>query len=346
MKRLLIITQRVDESDDLLGFFVSWIRLFAQHFSQVSVITLAKGDYDLPHNVHVYSLGKEKGDSKFIQAIRFLRLLAHLTPEHDAVFAHMSPIFAIVAWPFAAFSGARLVLWYLHRSLTLRLRLATFLSDAVVTADAASLTLKSKKVIAVGHGIDIERFAAPRDWSLAVARPLRILSVGRLAPIKDFVSLIRAAAVLRDRQIPIEVRIVGRALQPSHQAYEQKLLALVSELALQDIVSFVGFVPYRDMPMQYWWADVVVGGTPRGGIDKVLLEAMAAGCIVLTSNDVMRPYLEPYSDQLLYAHGDAEALANQIAGLSQHALISEAMATSVRQHHDAAQTIRRISEIL
>ncbi len=346
MKRLLIITQRVDETDDLLGFFVSWVREFSRHFEEVSVITLATGHYTLPSHVHVYSLGKERGASKLLQALRAIKLLFQLTPEHDAVFAHMSPIFAILAWPFTFLFHKRLVLWYLHRSNTFRLRLALRLSHTLVTADAESLTIRSPKIVAVGHGIDAARFAGVRDWSDVASRPLHIIGVGRLAPIKDFETLIRAAALLKERNVPVQVRIVGRALQATHRAYASHLRALVDQWGVQDIISFVGFVPYRDMPAHYRWADVAIGGTPRGGIDKVLLEAMAAGCIVLSSNDVMHRYLEPYADRLIFSHGNAVALTEAIAGLSDHAVMSAAMVLNVRRYHDLTATVAKISALL
>ena len=72
MNRIVIITQDVDEQSDVLGFFVAWIRAFAQRVERVDVITLAKGTYALPANVFVHSLGKEWGSSKIIQAMRYV----------------------------------------------------------------------------------------------------------------------------------------------------------------------------------------------------------------------------------------------------------------------------------
>ena len=69
--KLLITTQIVDENSPLLGFFVGWIKEFAVHFDQVHVICLQKGTYDLPGNVHVYSLGKEEGESDLKYIVRF-----------------------------------------------------------------------------------------------------------------------------------------------------------------------------------------------------------------------------------------------------------------------------------
>ncbi|MEX2033097.1 MAG: hypothetical protein WD889_00860, partial [Candidatus Colwellbacteria bacterium] len=124
MKNLLIITQKVDESDDLLGFFVDWIREFSKNFGEVFVITLAKGSYELPPNVHVFSLGKEKGGSRISRIFGFYGLLFKTMPKVGGVFAHMSPVFAIASWPLAVIYRKRIVLWYLHRSVTVRLRVA------------------------------------------------------------------------------------------------------------------------------------------------------------------------------------------------------------------------------
>lgn len=345
-KSLLIITQKVDETDDLLGFFVAWIAEFARHFDRIDVIALGAGSYALPGNVQVYSLGKEQGVSKWRQAWRMAILLWRYTPWNGGVFCHMSPVFAILAWPLAVARGARLMMWYLHRSTTLRLRLAALLVHRIVTADVASLTFASKKIVSVGHGIDTTRFASARDWPSIDSRPLHILSVGRLSPIKDFGTLIHTAGRLGEHGVALEVRIVGRAVMPGDQTYAMTLRELAEHLKIDDLITFVGFVPYREMPVQYAWADIVVGCTPPGGIDKALLEAMAAGCVVMTSNTVMKKYLEPFGHQLIFPHGDSLALAAHIQADGDWKKISDAMITSVRSHHNLATTIQRITEFL
>ena len=61
--KLLICTQKVDTNDDNLGFFHDWIKEFARHCEKVTVICLYKGEYGLPKNVIVKSLGKENTHS-------------------------------------------------------------------------------------------------------------------------------------------------------------------------------------------------------------------------------------------------------------------------------------------
>lgn len=346
MKRLVVVTQKVDETDDLLGFFVGWLREFALHFDRVDVITLGKGEYQLPDNVYIYSLGKERSSSKIFWLPKMKWLLLKYTRGASGVFCHMSPIFAVIAWPFARMFGAKLVLWYLHRSVTLKLRLALRMVDTLVTADEESLNIESPKIVATGHGIDIKRFSIPDRTFDMSDRPLHVLSVGRLAPIKDFGTLIEAAALLKERDVPVRVRIVGRALQPEHEREEKRLRKLVMERDVSDIVEFVGFVPYRDMPEQYRWADIVVGGTPKGGLDKAVLEGMAAGCVPLTSNMAMRETLKGYAADLLYDHGEDHDLADKLVSIRDREQLSVVMSERVREDHGLEGTVRDISQLL
>lgn len=345
-KRLIVIAQSVDENDDHRGFFIDWLKEFAKRFDEVSVIAVIEGAYTLPSNVRVYSLGKERGVSKFGQAVRFYRYLVRLLPGSSGIFAHASPIFIILSWPLAVVYRTNMVLWYLHRSNTFKLRLAMRMCDHLVTADVESLTIQSPKIITIGHGIAMERFATSDRTFDITNRALHLLSVGRLSPIKDFSTFIRAIGLLRDGGIHIEARIVGQANLPEHQIEEQRLRELVRTLHLEDMIRFVGSVPYRDMPAQYQWADVVVGCTPHGGIDKTLLEGMAAGCVVVTSNDVMRRYLEPYADALVFPYGDAERLAHAIRSLHDPVSIGKVMIANVRQYHRLDAAIERISALL
>lgn len=61
----MIVTQKVDVNDPILGFFHRWVEEFAKHFERITVICLQKGEYNLPANVKVFSLGKEESNFQF-----------------------------------------------------------------------------------------------------------------------------------------------------------------------------------------------------------------------------------------------------------------------------------------
>lgn len=354
MKNLLIITQKVDENDDLLGFFAAWLKEFSKHFDKVFVITLAKGEYKLPDNVFVYSLGKEKGSSKFLRIVRFYAYLFKLTPQSRGIFAHMSPIFAISSWPVALLFNKKVFLWYLHRSLTFRLKVAERLCSKIFTADKDSLTLKSKKIIEVGHGIDFERFRINRPIGqispISPIGPIRILSVGRISKIKDYETLIKAAQNLKDRGLKFKVKIVGRPVMPYDFEYFEELKKLISQLGLKDSVEFTGFIPYGRIDSYYKESDIFVNLTPKGGIDKAVLEAMASGCIPFVSNEVFKKYFGESGSLLIFKHGDPEDLVEKIAGFlkmpeERMGKMMSFLEESVRKNHSVSETVNRISSL-
>ena len=58
--RLLVVTQIVDTNDSNLGFFHAWLQRIAAQVDSMIVLCLKKGEYQLPANVTVLSLGKEQ----------------------------------------------------------------------------------------------------------------------------------------------------------------------------------------------------------------------------------------------------------------------------------------------
>jgi len=57
---LLVINEKLDIDDTTLAPFHGWVAEFAKHCERVTVISLGVGRYELPGNVKVFSLGKEK----------------------------------------------------------------------------------------------------------------------------------------------------------------------------------------------------------------------------------------------------------------------------------------------
>jgi glycosyltransferase involved in cell wall biosynthesis len=347
MKNLLIITQKVDAEDDLLGFFVDWIREFSKKFDKVFVITLARGNYGLPSNVHIYSLGKERSNSKIARAFNFYRYLFRLVPKSAGIFVHMSPVFVIASWPATFIYRKKIIFWYLHRSVTMRLKIAEKLCYKIVTAAKESLNIKSKKIVETGHGINIDKFKTSRNWPTG---QLKILSVGRISKIKNYDILLKAAKTLKDGGIDFNVKIIGQPVMPPDVHYFDFLKSLKEKLNLGDTVQFAGFVPHDKIAERYKDVDIVIGLTPDGGIDKAILEGMASGCLVLTSNKACRKYFDRYADKLTFDYGNSESLVEKIISLDQlpsenKKNISDFLVHSVFDSHRLQNLIDKISSL-
>jgi glycosyltransferase involved in cell wall biosynthesis len=106
-----------------------------------------------------------------------------------------------------------------------------------------------------------------------------VLSVGSLEPGKNRARLVRALRELRDSGVDVALLVVG---QPAWRfAGDQET---VRELRMEDRVRFAGYAPLGDLPALYSAATVVALPSLYEGFGLPVLEAMACGAPVLTSN--------------------------------------------------------------
>lgn len=341
MIKLLIITQKVDQNDQLLGFFIDWLRRLAGKFNKVTVICLERGDFDLPENIEVISLGKEKGLSKIRQLVKFYKLIYQLRDRYQAVFVHMNPIWAALGGLVWRFLDKKIILWYTHKSVTWKLKIAEKFADVILTASKESFRLPSKKVIITGHGIDTELFRSPlnRQHSDGI---LKILSIGRISPVKNYECLIDAAKILRNKQINFEVTMIGETVLPSDENYRRKLEAKISQLDLGNFFSFLGKINHQGLVEYYQSHDIFVHLSRTGSLDKTILEAMASGMTVLSSNDASKAFLPP---ELIFDDHKPEELADKIVKLSEINDL-EFLRKYVVKNHNLDKLIDKINEIV
>ncbi len=309
--RLLWFNLVTDVDDSVLGFTTSWIRAVAKTVERIYVITMRAGRIEVPENVEVYSVGKEKGYSEPRRAAKFYchlwRVLRY--GQVDACFSHMIPIFSVLAAPVLKAKGIPIVTWYAHPSLTKTLKLAHELSDRVVASMATSYPYKHDKLVVVGQGIDTELF---RPDGTAPDSPPLILCVGRLSPVKDHPTLLKAIALLKERfEKPFRVVILGSPASPRDNEYVRDLQQTVEDLGLQDLVHFRAAVPMHELPIWYRRCTVHVNLTPTGSGDKVAWEAMACGRPCVVANEGFRQTLGRYEAKLLFRFGAPEPLVER-----------------------------------
>lgn len=351
--RLLVIAQKVDKNDENLGSFHRWIEEFSKNCSEVAVIANSVGKFDLPGNVIVFSLGKEKGKGRVARIVLFWYLFFQNIRKADAIFFHMIPEYILVASPVLLFFRKPSALWYVHKSVTQKLRWAERMVDWVFTASDLSFRLPSKKVLYTGHAIDTEMFRpatndSPRlSYGGAGQRPttgLRLLTVGRTSPVKDIETIIRACVVLKniwDRQWTLSV--VGGPLMPRDAQYLESLKSMVREEELEHYVHFEGARPFGEIPQLYREHDIFISMSTTGSIDKSVLEAMSSGLTVITANEAFQSLLPP---QYFLEKRSPEFLAERIKTLATENRPNGTLRGLVRQKHSLSNTIEKIVNIL
>ena len=81
---------------------------------------------------------------------------------------------------------------------------------------------------------------------------------------------------------------------------------------LQDKVLFLDPVSNDNTREYYWNSDININLTPKGGMDKVVLEGIIANSIPLTSNNTFKEIFGDYSEQLIFEYQNPIDLANKI----------------------------------
>lgn len=344
--KLLIITQKIDANDTILGFFHRWVEEFSRHCEQVTVIALGVGEYHLPENVRVLSLGKERGVSRLAYLFNFYRFILRERENYDAVFVHMNPVYAILGGFFWRVYGKKIALWYTHKHVNAKLRIAEQLAHIVLTASPESFRLASKKLRVVGHGIDTDLFAP--SVRAGTTDTLRILTVGRISPAKDYATLIRAVALLQKDGVPFSARIVGSPATEKDAVYAEGLRAEVRTNALMEQVLFSEGVHHDAVPALLGGADVFVNTSRTGSVDKAVLEAMACETPVLTSNEAFAGVLGGERARLhMFPAGDARALSQKLLHIhrltpEQRKRVSADLRAIIIKEHNLKTLITRI----
>lgn len=348
---LLVITQKVDNDDDIMGFFHGWLRELAPLVDELDVITLYRGAVDLPDNVHVYSLGKENGDPKWLWGIRFyLRLLRRL-PRADGVFCHMSPDYVLALYPLNVVFSKPVILWYAHVRVSGRAAWAARHVDRVFSPSRESFAHESGNLVEAGHGIDTKRFRPPDDSP--VAPPIELLSVNRISPVKDIDVLLEAVRVLVHEMNfhDFRVSILGGPANPEDHAYAHELEQRASSYGIEPYVNWVGSVAYREIPRHLQRSHALVRTQGGGGFSKHELEALACGVPAIVCAPVYREVYADFATSLCWKEKDPRDLAEKIRVIAnwsadERSRFSKWARNYVETHHDLKKLAQKIVDEL
>jgi glycosyltransferase involved in cell wall biosynthesis len=342
--KLLFIVRRVDKSDAVAGFAYQWINKIAGQVDRLFVICLERGDSDgLPTNVQVYSLGKEIGKNRWRELWRFAKYLSQLVPQVDGIWAHQNPEYTIIGALWARFYAKKIVSWYAHGSVNWKVRLMTALATRVATSSAEGFRLPTKKLVILHQGIDTELFS----FNPKVATDTFIITtVGRLTPSKQLETMIDLMNDSDIKSIPgVQLRIIGDIARESDRLYRQTLVERIHALALTSHVQLLPAVPNRELATVYQQADLLINCSKTGSLDKVVLEAMACGTLVLTTNVAFKQMFSHVSiDCFADSSKDLALKIQQISRLTpeERLLLQQQLRTLVVENHDLNDLVKKM----
>ena len=186
------------------------------------------------------------------------------------------------------------------------------------------LGAQPEKIRVIYNGVSAKRFYPAPDPRPATP-PLKVLSVARIDPNKDLETLLRAVHLVLSYKIPIQVKVLGSVSVP---AYNERVLALCHELALDDTVEFLGH--QSDIGDAYRDADIAVQSSVTEAFPYSVIESMMSG-IPMIATDVGGTREALGSTGILVPSRDPAQLSLGIALLAQDPALRERLGAAARE---------------
>ena len=259
------------------------------------------------------------------------QLLLPLYVKHFAIDVLHSPNFVAPALvPSCSVLTIHDMTWFshatMHRSIkslyfTRMIPLSASVSQKVITVSHASkaeilrfLPIPEYKISPVYNGVDLTLFHPVQEqsvrkmlaWRYGIPDNPFILTIGKIHPRKNVLGLVKAFGILKSRGCVHKLVVAGEILWGRNE-----LLAPIHSLGLKNDVIFTGYVQDVDLPSLYSNADVFVYPSFFEGFGLPVLEAMACGTPVITSNISSLPEVAGDAGLLIDPY-DIEALADNI----------------------------------
>ncbi|OGS34444.1 MAG: hypothetical protein A2293_15260 [Elusimicrobia bacterium RIFOXYB2_FULL_49_7] len=312
--RILLINFEMNEDSGVLAWQAHVAYSLAQKSEFVLVLTEKPGRYEKLSNMEVevvpkrpYGIPRKLG-SRWLFALN----VALLCRRHriDACFIHMNYTWSYVLYPVFKLLGIPVLTWYAHGRVSNALRATLFCSSRVVTSTPEGFRIRSPKVRVIGQGINTSLFKPSVEEK---AGKHDLIYVGRVSRRKRIELLISVMQLLTadPHTSRIKLKIIGPLLTGDDIIYERELRSQITRFALQDKIEFYGSVPSDKIPLFYASVFLHLNVSKTGSMDKTVLESLACGCPVLTSNEAFFDFFKQYPDFII-TNDQPAAIAEQV----------------------------------
>lgn len=288
----------------------------------ISKIDTNKTDTDKTDNIHYHVI---TGKSHFA-SIRALQvfcqswqpdiLVAHGFPEHligrwAGIRAHVPHLVQVEHASKERYSKWR---FWQSRFLSKHTDYAVAISDAV--ADVLTKQRLDAPVMTLKNGINIKKYHNPsaiKSDSNIADKPNDIIMVARFSSGKDHATLIHAIANLKKQGIKVGLNLAGSG----SKKHKNKAKKLIKKYQLTDQVTFLGHVD--DIHTTLASHKVFVLSSYHEGLSLSVMEAMAAGCIVIGTDVAgIAELIAHEQDGFLFQPEDTQVLTNILKQIITH----------------------------
>lgn len=328
-----------------------WMKYFADAGHEVHLITSEKATASDIENINLHVLKRFGPKIRIINylinslplLLQFKRLVKDIDP--DIIHAHYIMETALLGaasgfHPLVVTAWGSDILIAPRKSRISRWMAQYILKRAdLITTDGnhmekplMELGADPKKTKIVYFGVDIRKFKPGKkderlSQELGVAKSPTIISLRRLEPLYDVVSLITAAPQAL-KEVP-----EAKFLLIEKGSEEVRLKQLAESLGISDSVRFVGWVPGDKLPQYIALGDIYVSTSlSDAGLASSTAEAMACGLpVIITDFGDNRSWVEDGVNGFLIPLKDPQALASKIIHLLQNGELRKQFGRANRQ---------------
>lgn len=223
-------------------------------------------------------------------------------------------------------------------------KLNLVISPTQTSADLLTKLGVGTQVQVISNGIDLKKFNKNNNGEYLKERyklpdKPTFLFVGRLDKEKCIDVLIRAVAHIKNKA-DFHVVIAGKGKE------EVDLKELASELEVDHLITFTGYLPKKDLQYIYKVADIFVMPSIAELQSLVTMEAMATGLPVVGADAVALPHLiKDGRNGFLFQPYDENELAEKLLILLNDKSLVKKMGEAsleIIQDHDMEQVVHKI----
>lgn len=198
--------------------------------------------------------------------------------------------------------------------------------SAAIAREASQYGLDPAKARIIRPAVDPEQFRPPNRPRLARPETLQLVTTGSLIWRKGYETMLSAVRLAADDGAPVALGIIGDGPERS------RLLYTIDDLGLNDLVTLHGRLAPTEVVARLQAADVFLLSSLSEGISNAVLEGMACGLPVITT-DVggMSEAVDDGVEGFLVPSRAAAAMAAAIGTLWEQPALRMRMGEAARQ---------------
>lgn len=197
--------------------------------------------------------------------------------------------------------------------------------SAAILDEAEALGLTRSKARVIHPAVDPGAFK-PVSRQAAHGGPVKVIGVGNLIWVKDYEHALVAMRRALDSGVDLTLDLVGDGPEAQHLRYT------IDDLNLGDRVTLLGRLPPDEVNLVLGGADVFLHTSSVEGMSNAVLEAMATGLAVITTDaGGMREAVRDGVDGLVVPVRGTEEIASALFSLAQSADLRRQLGASARE---------------